>query len=100
MAAGDVVNTAARLQAAAPTNSILVDKTTYRATERAIDYREAPAVEAKGKTQPVVGLGSRGGTRPCRRGAVGGVSLVGREQELTLLRETLSRESASASRSS
>src|SRR5205823_13430246 len=32
MAAGDVVNTAARLQAAAPTNGILVGETTYRAT--------------------------------------------------------------------
>src|SRR6188768_2595664 len=31
MAAGDVVNTAARLQAAARTNGILVDETTYRA---------------------------------------------------------------------
>ena len=34
MAAGDVVNTAARLQSAAPTDGILVDETTYRATER------------------------------------------------------------------
>ena len=32
MVAGDVVNTAARLQAAAPVNGILVDETTYRAT--------------------------------------------------------------------
>ena len=32
MAAGDVVNTAARLQAAAPVDGILVDETTYRAT--------------------------------------------------------------------
>ena len=36
MVAGDVVNTAARLQAAAPVNGILVDETTYRAT-RAVD---------------------------------------------------------------
>ena len=32
MAAGDVVNTAARLQAAAPANGVLVGETTYRAT--------------------------------------------------------------------
>src|SRR6187401_879364 len=32
MAAGDVVNTASRLQAAAPENGILVDETTYRTT--------------------------------------------------------------------
>ena len=32
MAAGDVVNTAARLQAAAPVNGILVGERTFRAT--------------------------------------------------------------------
>ena len=53
MASGDVVNTAARLQAAAPINGILVDETTYRATERAIDFEEAEPVEAKGKAEPV-----------------------------------------------
>src|SRR6266478_7625259 len=49
MAAGDVVNTAARLQSAAPVNGILVGETTYRATAETIDYSELPAVEAKGK---------------------------------------------------
>ena len=53
MASGDVVNTASRLQAAAPTNGILVDETTYRATERAITFEEAEPVEAKGKSEPV-----------------------------------------------
>src|SRR5947208_2624961 len=32
MVAGDVVNTAARLQAAAPVNGVLVDESTFRAT--------------------------------------------------------------------
>src|SRR5207247_834926 len=41
LAAGDVVNTAARLQNTAPVNGILVDETTYRATRQAIEYREA-----------------------------------------------------------
>jgi class 3 adenylate cyclase len=49
MASGDVVNTAARLQSAAPVDSILVDEMTYRATERTIEYRDHTAVEAKGK---------------------------------------------------
>jgi class 3 adenylate cyclase len=40
MAAGDVVNTAARLQSAAPVNGILVGETTYRATNHVIDYDE------------------------------------------------------------
>src|SRR5436190_22893445 len=47
MASGDVVNTAARLQATAPENAALVDEMTYRATERAIEYREHEPVEAK-----------------------------------------------------
>src|SRR6266404_2619958 len=45
--AGDVVNTAARLQAAAPVNGVLVGETTYWATRDAISYREAPPVQAK-----------------------------------------------------
>ena len=53
MVAGDVVNTAARLQGAAPVNGVLVDETTYRATSQQIDYREAEPVEAKGKAEPV-----------------------------------------------
>src|SRR5215210_7817762 len=52
MVAGDVVNTAARLQAATPTNGILVGETTYRATRARIDYRSAEPVEAKGKAEP------------------------------------------------
>ena len=41
MAAGDVVNTAARLQATAPTGSVLVGLQTFRATERIVDYEDA-----------------------------------------------------------
>src|SRR5262249_28041319 len=53
MASGDVVNTAARLQSAAPVNGVIVDESTHRATRHAIDYRAAEAVEAKGKSDPV-----------------------------------------------
>ncbi|MFZ0343003.1 MAG: AAA family ATPase [Gaiellaceae bacterium] len=53
MAAGDVVNTAARLQAAAPVNGVLVGETTYRATRETIDYAEHEPVSAKGKAEPV-----------------------------------------------
>src|SRR6266496_749417 len=53
MASGDVVNTAARLEAAAPVNGILVDEATYRATSPAIDYRPVEPIEAKGKSEPV-----------------------------------------------
>src|ERR687888_2077871 len=54
MVAGDVVNTAARMQAGARINGVLVGETTYRATRDAISYREAPRVQAKGKVEPIV----------------------------------------------
>ena len=53
MVAGDVMNTAARIQAAAPVDGILVSAATHRATERPIVYREHEAVTAKGKAEPV-----------------------------------------------
>ena len=53
MVAGDVVNTAARIQSAAPIDGILVGEQTYGATERQISYREAAAIEAKGKSERV-----------------------------------------------
>ena len=53
MVAGDVMNTAARIQAAAPVDGILVGDSTHRATERVIVYREHQPVEAKGKVEPV-----------------------------------------------
>jgi class 3 adenylate cyclase/tetratricopeptide (TPR) repeat protein len=53
MATGDVVNTTARLQAAAPVNGVLVGETTYRATRDVIEYAEHEPVVAKGKSEPV-----------------------------------------------
>jgi class 3 adenylate cyclase len=53
MASGDVINTTARLQTAAPVNGILVGEATYRATSQVITYRAAEPVTAKGKTEPV-----------------------------------------------
>jgi class 3 adenylate cyclase/tetratricopeptide (TPR) repeat protein len=53
MASGAVVNTAARLQTAAPVDGILVDETTHRATERPIVYAEREAVRVKGKERPI-----------------------------------------------
>jgi predicted ATPase/class 3 adenylate cyclase len=93
MASGDVVNTAARLQAAAPVNGVLVDETTYRATDRRIDYREAGPVDAKGKTEPItvweaLEAKSRFGVDVRQ---LGGTSLVGREEELEALVAALSR---------
>ena len=53
MVAGDVVNTAARLQSAAPVDGILVGSQTYEATKHVVDFGEATPVTAKGKSEPV-----------------------------------------------
>jgi class 3 adenylate cyclase/tetratricopeptide (TPR) repeat protein len=96
LVAGDVINTAARLQAAAPVNGILVGAATQRATRRAIEYRPHAAVEAKGKQQPVpvweaVAARSLYGVdvelRPRTR-------LVGRARELDQLLDGLARARA------
>jgi class 3 adenylate cyclase/tetratricopeptide (TPR) repeat protein len=93
MAAGDVVNSAARLQSAAPVNGILVGETTFRATRHVIDYREAEPVEAKGKAAPIavweaLQARARFGVDVRQHGAA---TLVGRDRELALLADTLSR---------
>ena len=51
---GDTVNVAARLQAVAPVDGVLVGDATHRATRRAIEYRAVDPVHAKGKALPVV----------------------------------------------
>jgi class 3 adenylate cyclase/tetratricopeptide (TPR) repeat protein len=93
LASGDVVNTAARLQSAAPVNGVLADETTYRATRRAIEYRDAPAVVAKGKSEPVavweaVSARSRLGVDVTHHARV---ELIGRERELSVLRDAFER---------
>jgi class 3 adenylate cyclase/tetratricopeptide (TPR) repeat protein len=50
---GDVVNTAARLQSAAPVGAIAVGELTYRTTERAFEYEELAPVDLKGKADYV-----------------------------------------------
>ena len=67
MAAGDVVNTAARIQTAAPVNGILVGETTYRATSQTIDYRDADDDRGEREGGADRGLGGRCSTRPLRR---------------------------------
>jgi class 3 adenylate cyclase len=91
MIAGDVVNTAARLQTAAPVGSVLVGEDTYASTRSVIDYRPAPPVAAKGKSAPVrvwIALRpvSTAGERPLSR-----VPMVGRDRELAVLTGTWDR---------
>ena len=85
MAAGDVVNTAARLQSAAPVNGVLVGEATYRATRDLIHYEARDPVVAKGKADPVpvweaIATRSRVAVEIVPTG-----ELIGREQELDLL---------------
>jgi class 3 adenylate cyclase len=93
MASGDVVNTAARLQTAAPVNGILVDASTHRATRSVITYRDAAGVTAKGKAEAIAAwealeARSRFGVDVTHHARV---PLVGREQELDILRTGLHR---------
>ena len=53
LVAGDVVNTASRLQGAAPVGGVLVGPQTYAATRQVFDYRALTPVALKGKAEPV-----------------------------------------------
>jgi len=93
MAAGDVVNTAARLQAAAPVNGVLAGERTFRETRAVIEYRPAPPVAAKGKRDPVPAWEA-----VVERARLGmdvphqaRTALVGRDRELGVLRDALAR---------
>ena len=93
MVSGDVVNTAARLQGAAPVNGILVGEGTYRATRHAIEYQDAPSVEAKGKSEPIkvweaISARSRFGSDVEQKLRT---PLVGRERERGLLADAFDR---------
>jgi class 3 adenylate cyclase/tetratricopeptide (TPR) repeat protein len=91
MVAGDAVNTAARIQSAAPVNGILVGETTFRATRSAIEYREAEAVIAKGKADPIAAWEVLSPRARVGVERLGGAELVGREKELALLSGALER---------
>jgi class 3 adenylate cyclase/tetratricopeptide (TPR) repeat protein len=85
LATGDVVNTAARLQSAAAPGSVVVDAATHGLTKHAFGFEELPAVEAKGKAEPVaawsvIGTTAEPGSRP-----ISDAPFVGRERELELL---------------
>src|ERR1019366_563836 len=54
MVAGDLVNTASRLQSVAPPGAVLVGEATHRAASKAIAFEEAGEQILKGKTSPVL----------------------------------------------
>jgi len=96
---GDVVNTASRLQGAAPVDGVAVSEQTYRQTERVFDYEPLEPVSVKGKSEPLAIW------RPLTPRARFGSDLirsqeslfVGREVEKTLLQGLFDRCSRDSS---
>src|SRR5262249_48711313 len=91
--AGDVVNTASRLQQAAQPGSLVVGEVTFRATQDAIEYEELDPVVVKGKAEPVPhwrAIRARG-----RFGvdaeAAPRTPFIGREHDLALLQDAYLR---------
>ncbi|HEU5278417.1 MAG TPA: adenylate/guanylate cyclase domain-containing protein [Gaiellaceae bacterium] len=90
MVAGDLVNTASRVQALAPPGGVFVGEGTRRATEQAVVYESAGSHEVKGKSGLVpvwralrVVSGGRGALKAEGLEA----PFVGRDRELRLLKE-------------
>src|SRR5689334_11997055 len=97
MATGDVVNTAARLQAAAPVGGVVVGVRTHEATRQTIVYDAADPVEAKGKAQPIPVWLARSARSRATVELVRGAPLVGRRRELDVLAGALARARAERS---
>jgi tetratricopeptide (TPR) repeat protein len=92
MVAGDLVNTASRLQSAAAPGEVLVGETTYQVSSGAITFEPAGEQALRGKALPVAayralrvvakvgGIGRAEGLEP---------PFVGRQEDLRLLKEFL-----------
>ena len=92
MVAGDMVNTASRIQTAAAPGTVLVGDSTWRATQAAIRYQDAGLHALKGKPEPLR-LWRASGVIAARGGALRRTGLeppfVGRDRELRILKELL-----------
>jgi tetratricopeptide (TPR) repeat protein len=92
MVAGEMVNTASRLQSAAGAGKVLVDRSTYFSTRNAIAFEEAGSFELKGIDVPVEAwrasrvIAGRGGFRPVESIEP---PFTGREEELRLIKDLL-----------
>ena len=90
MVAGDLVNTASRLQSVAPPGGVLVGEATYRAAQSAIAFEPVGEQHLRGKALPVeawrplrIVAGRRGAGRSDRLET----PFVGRDHEFRLLKE-------------
>ena len=89
---GDAVNTAARLEAAAQANDVLIGADTFRLLRDAVEVEPVEPLTLKGKAEPVPAyrlLGVPAGTAAPPRAFTS--PLVGRERELEDLRRALDR---------
>jgi class 3 adenylate cyclase len=90
MVAGDVVNTAARLQQSAPENGIIVGDETYLGTRGIVEYQPAEPVTAKGKAEAVRAWIAVRAAAPTGERDLSG-TLVGRTRELAILADVWKR---------
>ncbi|MET1232648.1 MAG: adenylate/guanylate cyclase domain-containing protein, partial [Candidatus Limnocylindrales bacterium] len=91
---GDAVNTAARLQTLAEPGAVVVGPATYAVTHDVVDYEELPPAALKGKAELVVAW--RALSVKARRGGLRSplgieAPLIGRQDELDRLKETVRR---------
>jgi class 3 adenylate cyclase/tetratricopeptide (TPR) repeat protein len=85
---GDALNVAARLEQAAPTNGILVGERTYSLVRDFVDAEELEPLELKGKAESVAAFRLNAVTEGHALGSQHGRPMVGREEELRLLRDS------------
>jgi predicted ATPase len=85
MVAGDVVNTAARLQTHAPVNGIVVGEETYLSTRGAIEYEAGDPVIARGKAEPIPIWFAVGAITSAGERTLSPAPMVGRQRELESL---------------
>ena len=90
---GDVVNTAARLEQAAPHGEVLIGESTYRLAMGGIDVEAADPVSAKGKAEAVPAYRLISVTRDMARARPTDLEMVGRTSELRDLLEAFERAS-------
>jgi len=91
---GDAVNTAARLQAAAPPDGVLVGEATHAATAEDITYEALPPFQAKGKAAQLQPWLARSATPAPAERPVSSTPFVGREADLDMLMSTWRRTAA------
>jgi len=91
---GDAVNTAARLQAGAAPETVLVGRETQAASVRAIDYEAVEPIRAKGKEVPLPAWRARAVTSAPAERPISAAPFIGRDTELELLVRTWERTSS------